>query len=60
MYLDKSRIKIPLFVENRPGKTCFFGFLRRHPDIKLGRAEKLEQARAKACTQEKKKKNECE
>ena len=52
LYLDKSGIRIKEFTENRPGKTWFYGFLRRHPNIKMSRVEKLEQARAMACTQE--------
>ena len=52
MILDKTKFKTP-FNENRPGKTWFYAFLRRHPDIKMSRVEKLEQARAMACAQEK-------
>ena len=52
LILDKSKIKIKDFNENRPGKTWFYAFLRRHPDIKMGRVEKLEQSRAMACTKE--------
>ena len=51
-YLDKSKIKVKQFTDNRPGKSWFYGFLRRHPRIKLGKAEKLEQSRAMACTKE--------
>ena len=52
LYLDKSGIKIKQFTDNRPGKTWFYGFLRRHLEIKMSRAEKLEQSRAMGCTQE--------
>ena len=51
MTLDKTKSKTP-FNENRPGKTWLYAFLRRHPHIKMLRVEKLEQARAMACTQE--------
>ena len=51
MILEKTKSKTP-FNENRPGKTWFYAFLRRHPHIKMLRVEKLEQARAMACTQE--------
>ena len=50
-YLDRAKVKTKL-VDNRPGKTWWFGFLRRHPDLKLGRAEKLEISRAMACSKE--------
>ena len=43
LYLDKSKIKVSSFHENRPGKTWFYAFLRRYPEIKLAKAEKLEQ-----------------
>ena len=52
LYLDKANIKVPAFNNNRPGISWFYGFLRRHPDIKMKKAEKLEQARAMACTKE--------
>ena len=52
LYLDKSGINVSQFKDNRPGKTWFFGFLRCHPEIKLGRAETLEQSPAMACTKE--------
>ena len=50
--LDKSKIKIKVFNENRPGKTWFYAFLRCHLDIKMGCVKKLEQSRAMACTKE--------
>ena len=50
--LDQSKTKVDSFKENRPGKTWFYAFLRRHPDIKMSWPEKLEQARAMACTEE--------
>ena len=46
MYLDKSGIQLKAFTENRPVKTWYFGFLHRHPKLKMARAEKLEQSRA--------------
>ena len=52
MILDKSKVKVQQFAENRPGKTWFYAFLRRHPQIKMSRVEKLEQSRAMACTKE--------
>ena len=52
LYLDKSGKKVKEFVDNRPGKTWFYAFLRINPDIKMSRVEKLEQSRAMACTQE--------
>ena len=52
LILDKSKIKIKDFNENRPGKTGFYAFLRCHPDIKMGLVEKLEQSRAMASTEE--------
>ena len=52
LILDKSKIKIRDFNENRPGKTWFYAFLRSHPGTKMGRVEKLEQSRAIACAKE--------
>ena len=52
IYLDKSKIKISAFNDNRPGKSWFYGFMRQDPDIKMKKAEKLEQSRAMACTKE--------
>ena len=51
LYLDKSSITETEFNENRPAKTWFYAFLRRHPDIKMSRVEMSEPARAMACTQ---------
>ena len=47
MILHKSKVKVQQFAENRPGKSWFYAFLRRHPQIKMSRAEKLEQSSAK-------------
>ena len=52
LILDKSKIKIKDFNQNRPGKTWFYAFLRCHLDIKMGCVKKLEQSRAMACTKE--------
>ena len=52
LILDKSKVKIDAFKENRPSKTWFDAFLRRHPDIKMSKTKKLEQVRAMACTEE--------
>ena len=49
MILDKTKFETPIN-ENRHGKTWFYAFLRRHPKVEK-RVEKLEQARAMACTQ---------
>ena len=52
LYLDKAKIKVKAFNDNRPGIFLFDGFLRRHPEIKMKKAEKLEQVRAMTCTKE--------
>ena len=52
LYLDKAKIKVKAFNDNRPGISLFDGFLRRHPEIKIKKAEKLEQARAMTCIKE--------
>ena len=52
LYLDKANIKVQVFNDSRPGISWFYGFLRRHPDIKMKKAEELEQARPMACTNE--------
>ena len=52
LYLDKAKIKVKAFNDNRPGIFLFDGFLRRHPEIKTKKAEKLEQVRAMTCTKE--------
>ena len=41
--LDKANMKICAFTDNRPGISWYYGFLRRYPNIKMKRAEKLEQ-----------------
>ena len=52
LYLDRANMKIGAFTDNQPGISCFYGFRRRYPNIKMKKAEKLEQARAMACTKE--------
>ena len=52
MILDKSKVKVQQFAENRPGQTWFYTFLRRHPQIKMSRVKKLEQSRAMTYTKE--------
>ena len=52
LYLDRANTKIGAFTDNRPGISCFYGFRHRYPDIKMKKAEKLEQARAMAYTKE--------
>ena len=52
LYLDKAKIKVKAFNDKRPGISLFDGFLRRHPEIKMKKAEKLEQAHAITCTKE--------
>ena len=52
IYLDKCNIRMLKFNDNRPGKSWWYGFLRRHPDLKITKAEKLEVNRAMACTQD--------
>ena len=52
LYLDKAKIKVKTFNDKRPGISLVDGFLRRHPEIKMKKAEKIEQARAMACTKE--------
>ena len=44
-YLDRAKVKTQ-FQNNRPGKTWWYGFLRRHPNLKIGKAENLETTRA--------------
>ena len=52
MILDKSKVKVQQFAENRPEKIWFYAFLRRHAQIKMSRVEKLEHSWAMACTEE--------
>ena len=52
VYLDKSKINIKTYNYNRPGKSWWYGFLRRHPDLKVSKSEQLEVTRAMACTKE--------
>ena len=52
LYLDKAKIKVKAFNDNRPGISLFDSFLQRRPEIKMKRAEKLEQTRAMTCTKE--------
>ena len=48
--MDKANIKVKAFNDIRPGIFWFYGFLQCHPEIKMKKAEKLEQALAMACT----------
>ena len=49
--LDTSGRQVACFRENMPGKAWWFGFMSRHPDLKLKNTEKLEIARAAACNE---------
>ena len=51
--LDKAGRRITAFQSNRPGKSWWYGFLRRHPDLHMLRPKPLELSRATACSQEK-------
>ena len=51
--LDRAGKRISPFKSNRPGKSWWYGFLRRHPDLHMLRPKPLELARATACSQEK-------
>lgn len=50
--LDKAGRKVYFFSNNRPGKTWWYGFLRRHPDLHMVTPRPLELARALCCTQD--------
>ena len=52
LYLDRCKIQIKQFSNNRPGKSWWYAFWRRHPDLKITKSEKLEKSRAMACTEE--------
>ena len=49
--LDLSGRQVACFKENMPGKAWWFGFMSHHPDLKFKNAEKLEIARAAACSE---------
>eukprot|EP00112_Aurelia_sp_Birch-Aquarium-sp1_P002049 Seg1223.3 transcript_id=Seg1223.3/GoldUCD/mRNA.D3Y31 product="hypothetical protein" protein_id=Seg1223.3/GoldUCD/D3Y31 len=51
--LDRAGRKVKIFNGNRPGRSWWFGFLRRHPDLHMLRPRPLELSRASACTREK-------
>ena len=40
------------FHDNRPGKSWWYGFLRRHPDLHMVKPKPLELARATACSEQ--------
>ena len=49
--LDKDGRSNP-FVENRPGRDWWYGFLRRHPRLSFRSPEQLQISRASACSKE--------
>ncbi len=50
--LDKAGRKIEMFKDNGPGKSWWWGFKRRHPDLHMLRPRPLELARAQACSKD--------
>ena len=50
--LDLAGRTEPLFNENRPGKSWFYGFMARNDDLKRLNTEKLEISRAMSCRPE--------
>ena len=50
--LDKAGRRVKTFTCNRPGKTWWYGFLRRHPNIHMIKPKQLELSRASACSEE--------
>ena len=50
--LDDAKRKVPAFTNNLPSKNWFYAFLKRHPDLSVRRTQKLEIARAMACSPE--------
>ena len=51
--LDLSGRRSIHFKDNMPGKSWWYCFMSRHPDMKLKQTEKLEMARAIACSESK-------
>ena len=51
--LDLSGRKEPMFKDNMPEQSWWYGFMGRHPDLKTLTTEKLEISRAMACRPEK-------
>jgi len=51
-YLTASNIIIPAFNGNRPGKTWWYRFLARHPEIRCKTPSPLETGRAIPCTED--------
>ena len=49
--LDKDGRLNP-FVENRPGRDWWYGFLQRHPELSFRSPEHLQISRASACSKE--------
>ena len=49
--LDKDGRSNP-FVENRPGRDWWYGFLQRHPELSFRSPEQLQISRASACSKE--------
>jgi transposase len=45
-YLDKKGVKVTLFKDNLPAKKWVSGFLKRHPDFCLRKANPIKRARA--------------
>lgn len=51
-FLKASEITVPEFIDNRPGKTWWYRFLARHPEIRPKTPSPLETARIMSCTEE--------
>ena len=51
--LDLSGRRSIHFKDNMPGKSWWYCFMSRHPNMKLKQTEKLEMARAIACSESK-------
>ena len=50
--LDKAGRNVKEFRMNRPGKSWWWGFMRRHPDLHTAKPKPLELTRAAACTED--------
>ena len=49
--LDKQGRTVPVFKNNKPGDDWWKHFLRRNPEIRMKKPEKLERFRAKSCSE---------
>ena len=49
--LDKQGRTVPVFKNNKPGDDWWKHLLRRNPEIRMKKPEKLERSRAKSCSE---------